>query len=187
MPPGAAGQGSVFVATVSGLHRIAESRESTAVEGISEPTGLAAVELAGGWRLAAIGRDGIVCILDPADAESIRCSAGHQGSRVVAGPAGSGIGAVPGGTAAVAGRILGGEQGEIAVITSSSQLVILDVVTGQERVRARLPGLQALAAGDLDGDGDDELALAVEGHVLVLTAEALSDAAVEPDVGNDHE
>jgi len=169
-PPGDSGSGSVFLATVSGLQRMTDSGEATAVPGILEPTGLAAFAGPGGSGMAVISRDEGLCTLDPADPEDVHCSGGNQAWKVVAGISGSGVGGVPRGAAAVAGRFLGGKQGEVAAITSSSQLVILDIETGQERYRAHLRGLRALAAGDLDGDGVDELALAVEGHVLVLAA-----------------
>ena len=170
LPPRDGGSGSVFLATVSGLQRITDGREATVVPGIPEPTGLAAFTGPGGAGVAVISREEGLCTVDPVDTEDVQCSGGNQGWKVVAGISGSGVGGVPRGAAAVAGRFLGGKEGEVAAITSSSQLVILDIETGQERFRARLRGLRALAAGDLDGDGVDELALAVEGHVLVLAA-----------------
>ena len=169
-PPGDTGSGSLFLATVSGLQRMTASGEATVVPGVLEPTGLAAFARPGGSGMAVISRNEGLCTLNPADTEEIHCTGGSQGWKVVAGISGSGVGGVPGGAAAVAGRFLGGKEGEVAAITSSGQLVILDIETGQERFRARMRGLRALAAGDLDGDGVDELALAVEGHVLVLAA-----------------
>jgi len=122
-------------------------------------------------RLALISRERSLCILDPADPEDVRCSGGRWRG-VVTGPPGSGMGSVPQGAAAVTGHLLGGQDGEVAVITSSGQLVILDIANGEERYRARLHGPRALAAGDLDGDGVDELALVLEDRVLVMTADA---------------
>jgi hypothetical protein len=49
--------------------------------------------------------------------------------------------------------------------------VILDIASGEERYRARLDTPRALASGDLDGDGVDELALVLQDRILVMTAD----------------
>jgi hypothetical protein len=50
------------------------------------------------------------------------------------------------------------------------QLIMLDVNSGLERFRADWPQIAALAAGDLDGDGRDELFVGSGNRVTALQA-----------------
>jgi hypothetical protein len=82
-----------------------------------------------------------------------------------------GAGVLPPDTVATAtGSILGPEDRAVAVAGPSGQLVVVEIATGRAVFRARWPGVTALAAWDLDGDGVDELLVASDGALTVLEA-----------------
>jgi hypothetical protein len=72
-------------------------------------------------------------------------------------------------TAVTAGRVLDDEEPQLALAVED-QLVVLDLDSGRERFRAEWPGVGALAAGDLDGDGRDELIVGSGRRVTALRA-----------------
>ncbi len=80
-----------------------------------------------------------------------------------------GVGVLPAGTASVAtGSFLGDARRQIAVTTEAGELFVIDLATGEIRLRARWPGVGALMATDLDGDGADELFVADGGALTLL-------------------
>jgi thiol-disulfide isomerase/thioredoxin len=85
-------------------------------------------------------------------------------------PGVSGVGVLPETVIAVAaGRFLAGGV-QLALATRTEQLVVLDPATGRELFRARWPGIRGLAAGDLEGDGLDEIAISSGYRLTVLRA-----------------
>ncbi len=71
-------------------------------------------------------------------------------------------------TASVVGRFVDSARPQAAVATSTGQLAIVELFSGTVRFRARWPGIGALAGGDLDGDGQDELVVAAGRTIAVL-------------------
>jgi outer membrane protein assembly factor BamB len=69
------------------------------------------------------------------------------------------------------GSFTGPGRDEVAVRSGRADLTVLDAATGEVRFSARLDDeIAQLTAADLDGDGVDELAVAVGGDLLVLGA-----------------
>lgn len=75
--------------------------------------------------------------------------------------------------AAAAGRFGGGESDQIALSTKDGTVLILEAGTGALQYKASWSGVTALAAGDLDGDGVDELLVASGGYVTALELQSL--------------
>jgi len=95
-----------------------------------------------------------------------------------------GVGTLPpAARAAAVGRFLDGDRAQAAIATASGQLVLVDVVTGEVRFRAIWPAISALAAGDLDGDGRDEL-LVGAGRALAVLRRSPTEAAAAGRVGS---
>ena len=69
---------------------------------------------------------------------------------------------------AVVGRFFSGVEHEQVAIASERSLVVLDTRTGDELFRATWDGIGTLAAGDLDGNGRDELVVAWGFRLAVL-------------------
>jgi hypothetical protein len=67
------------------------------------------------------------------------------------------------------GEFLGGGAQQIAVATRSNRLQMLDAAGGELLFDARWEGITALAAGDLDGDGLDELVVGQGKFMGILT------------------
>ena len=74
--------------------------------------------------------------------------------------------------AVVAGEFLGGGERQIAVATRSNRLRILAAASGEVLFEADWEGITSLAAGDLDGDGADELVVGQGKFMGVLTKAA---------------
>jgi len=84
-----------------------------------------------------------------------------------------GVGVLPAGEiVAATGSFSGTGRREVAVAGLSDQLVVVDIETGRAVFRARWPGVVALAARDLDGDGHDEL-LVASGRALTVLGRVL--------------
>jgi thiol-disulfide isomerase/thioredoxin len=160
--------GRLYLATTTGLVRAAENGEPTPLEAEQRPLGIAVVDGPAGRQLMTVGGEAGRCLIDLARPSEAQCVEGPDAWRLVVGPQAAGYAALPRGTAGVVGKFLDGAHEQVALVRLSGQLVILDVVTGRERYRARLDGLRALAAGDLDGDGADEIALGVGDRVVLL-------------------
>ncbi len=79
------------------------------------------------------------------------------------------IGVAPAGVTDVAvGRFLPGDGRQAALALDSGQLVLVEIGAGTVRFRAEWEGIARLGAGDLDGDGWDELAVASGRTLAVL-------------------
>jgi hypothetical protein len=78
----------------------------------------------------------------------------------------------------VVGRFFAGIEQDQLAVAGRGQLVILTTDSGAELFRARWDGIGDLAAGDLDGDGLDELIVAW-GHRLAVLGESLSQTDLE--------
>jgi hypothetical protein len=71
---------------------------------------------------------------------------------------------------ATTGRFFPEPDDPQVAVAGEQYLVILDSRSGAELFRARWEGIAALAAGDLDGDGRDELAVAYDSRLVILRA-----------------
>ena len=92
--------------------------------------------------------------------------------------AGAAVGVAPADvTAAATGRFLGDDEDQAALALASGQLILLDLETGRPRYRAFWPDIVDLAAGDLDGDGLDELIVAAGRRLTVLRRSGAEPAA----------
>jgi len=177
VPAAGESEGAIVIATVGGLHRVGADFSMQPVPGFTDPTGLAPFLDPQRPRLGVLSRERGLCRVDLAEPESASCADSREGERLVPGRPGGGIGTVPQGVMGVVGRFLDGPEGEVALLTSSGQLVILDAASGAERFRARLDRPRAIAAGDIDRDGRDELALAVGNRLLLLKHRAAEPAS----------
>ena len=74
--------------------------------------------------------------------------------------------------AIVAGGFFGGAERQIAVATRSNRLRVLAAASGEVLFEADWEGITSLAAGDLDGDGADELVVGQGKFMGVLTKAA---------------
>ncbi|MCP3981754.1 MAG: TlpA family protein disulfide reductase [bacterium] len=68
---------------------------------------------------------------------------------------------------AVAGRFFPGGQ-QVALATRDGQLIVVDTESAEVALRAAWPTVRHVVAGDLDGDGLDELIVADESRLAVL-------------------
>lgn len=68
----------------------------------------------------------------------------------------------------VSGDFLDGPTVQLALVTRSEQLILVDMPSGRVRFRAHWEGISSVAAGDLDGDGRLELAVRSDTHLSVL-------------------
>jgi hypothetical protein len=164
-----AGEDALLLATLSGL--MVWDREETRPVGATE-TALAVVEQReGGAAWAVLDPSRRVSWLDRelAQAGGGTTIAGAE-ELVEAGTAGTGV--LPAGWLGAAA----GKTGGLAwiAVAATDQLVVLDGKDGAEIFRAAWPELSAIAAGDVDGDGRDDLAVAAGATVALLRV------AVEP-------
>ena len=71
--------------------------------------------------------------------------------------------------AVVVGEFFGGGEQQVAVATRPDRLRVLTAATGEVLFEAEWEGITALAAGDLDGDGVDELVVGEGKSMGILT------------------
>lgn len=162
--------GTVALATTGGLYLAgASGADPRLVAGTGETE---AVDGAGEGTLAALGADGMVRWIGPDGRITGSLEAPPGAFRLVAGPSPSeGAGTAPAAVAAVAtGRFIGAGGRQVAAITSSGFLDVVRLDTGAVVFRARWPDLREAIAGDLDGDGRDELVVASGRAIAVLRA-----------------
>jgi len=148
---------------------LSEGPEARFGEGSGEIVSVTATLGGAQRRITALARDGRLSWFEPLGTMLGRQWAPSESRTLIAEEGGVGVGTLPpAAIAAAVGRFLDGERAQVAIATTSGQLVLVDLVTGKVRFRAKWPGISALAAGDLDGDGRDELLVAAGKTLAVL-------------------
>jgi thiol-disulfide isomerase/thioredoxin len=159
---------TALLATLVGLHRVGLDGGPVASR---DDLGLVVQVGEVSGRTIALGGDGRLSWLD-GDLSTIREMQVRPGSRLLVTlpdeAEGFGVGPASVEVAAV-GQLLTGGGAHVALATAG-QLVVFDLSSGRERFRADWPQIAALAAGDLDGDGRDELFVGSGGRVTALQA-----------------
>jgi len=79
----------------------------------------------------------------------------------------------------ISGDFLEGAAVQLALVTRSEQLILVDMPSGRVRFRAHWEGIRSLAAGDLDGDGRLELAVRSDTHLSVLRGLSLQKTRIK--------
>jgi len=164
VPASDAEEAKLALAGLDGLWLAGRSgTELRRIEPFAQVAGVGWVGDAATGRLWVLGTDGVLSRLDRGMNVTDRRAIPDVGWTLVTAhrlDAGAGV-APPGVRAAVTGRFLGAAGGgQVALALDSEQLVVLDLDDGSERFRARWPQITNLAAGDVDGDGRDELVVA---------------------------
>jgi len=164
--PTADGSDLLYLATLGGLYRTDPRGGSPTLVG--EERRVRAV-VTTGTRIYAL-REGGVDRIGPDGATTVHAEVGRDAWRLIAAPGGfPGVGVAPREVSSTAGLRSGRDDGgRIALATTSEELVIVDLARGEVSIRAGWPGIGALAAGDLDGDGRDELVVAGKGRLTAL-------------------
>jgi thiol-disulfide isomerase/thioredoxin len=157
---------SVLVATLSGVRRLGPDGTGLAARG--DLGTVWALVRGGPAHVGALGEEGRLFWLDPSLA-TVREDRVREDSRaVLSGPPGTGMGVAPGAMIdGAVGRFLDTTGWQVAV-ASDGQLLVLGGETGEERIRARWPGISSVAAGDLDADGRPELLVGSGRRVTAL-------------------
>lgn len=123
-----------------------------------------------GAAVVALAADDTVDWYHADGTEAARVPAGN-GWKLVTDRVAEGVAVLRLGTiSAVAGNLLGSGGREVALASADGELLILDVASGETRVRARWAGITDLMVRDLDGDGVDELFVAENRALTVLQA-----------------
>jgi hypothetical protein len=139
------------------------------------------VDLPGGESIAVFEPEGRASWLDPEMQVLERRPAPSGWLLAVPEDDSLGLGVAPPSALAVStGRFVEGPRGQVAVATRSGQLALFDLATGGCLFRAEWEGIADLAAGDLDGDGLDELVVAAARDLAVLSASGSPSAATDP-------
>jgi hypothetical protein len=160
---------TLLLATTSGLRRVG-------VDG----NGLGSRENLGMLRAVAVTRSGLRAVLNSAGRltwldgalATVLSQDMSPSSSVLVSARGlaDGVGVAPSAVASASvGRFLNEDAVQVALAVAG-QLVVLDLASGAERFRARWPELSILTAGDLDGDGRDELIVGSGRRLTVLGA-----------------
>ena len=168
-----AGEGEpkkLVLATSTGLFIGAVEDTAPRQVGPPAPQKAVAAPAGGGTALAALSGDSTVAWYRADGTEAARAQAENAWTLVTDRVA-AGIGVLRMGTiAAASGNFLGSGGREVAVATVEGELLILDLASGEMRVRARWPGITDLMVRDLDDDGVDELFVAENRALTVLEA-----------------
>jgi len=165
---------TLLLATLSGVREIRDGGKDE--RGAGEAPGALGIATCtpkdGPARVVTLAQGGRVAWNDLDLAPLLRQQGPANGWRLIAGKdCGTGVGVAPSDVrAAVVGRFLEGGAAGVALATESEQLVVLDAGSGAEVFRARWPKIRALAAGDLDGDGAEELVVTAGRRLAVLSA-----------------
>ena len=160
---------ALLLATTTGLLRVG-------VDG----NGLGSRENLGVLRAVAVTRSRLKAVLDSAGRltwldgalATVRSQDLSSSSSVLVSARGlaDGVGVAPSiVVSASVGRFLNEDAVQVALATAG-QVVVLDLASGAERFRARWPDLSILTAGDLDGDGREELVVGSGRRLTVLGA-----------------
>ena len=166
-----ASRGSLVLGALDGLY-LADllGEEVKRLEGIGRCTGVDVSGQGSSATAVSLDSDGTLRWLDPAGVTVSQAVAPAGGWKVISDGSGSGgVGVLPGEVvAAASGDFLGDGRGQVAAATALGQLVLLDRATGEVRFRARWSGITELSAGDLDGDGQEELLVASGRSLTIL-------------------
>jgi thiol-disulfide isomerase/thioredoxin len=166
-------QAILALATVEGLYLSdLEGKHPRRIEGTGETVSVRKSSGGGAAvRLVALGADGSVRWVD-LDGRIVRTAAARSGDArlVLAEGEDAGFGTAPAAVvAAASGRFLSRDAALVAAATGGT-LILVDPAKGTTVWRARWEGIAALAPGDLDGDGNDELVVAAGRSVALLRA-----------------
>jgi len=125
-------------------------------------------------QLVVLESAGRVSWVDPTFAVVRSVRAPHQPWRLAADAIG-GVGAASDEAVALAqGRLAPDRSAAVAFATRSGRLCIASLADGRVLFEATWPGIDALAAGDVDGDGTDELVVAAGKSFGVLDVARLT-------------
>ncbi len=167
-----------ILATTRGVDVVSTSGEPRHSAAVGPVASVVAVEGGSGRGFAAVAPDGRVLWLD-ATLDLVREGRrAEPGARIVAGgavDAGYGILSPQVRPGAAVGRFFDLDHRGVAFAVEES-LVLVDLATGAVVFHAHWPDLRAVAAGDIDGDGLDELVVAAEKRISVLTRSPASSA-----------
>jgi hypothetical protein len=157
---------TALLATTGGLHRVALDGSVLATR---EDLGVLLAIGARAHGLVALSAGGRLTWLDE-DLEVLRTGTVPSGTRVLVAPPhlGGGLGLGPESVISIAAGRLGADGGVRLALAVADRLSIVDPATGRESFRADWPGIRGLAAGDLDGDGREELVVGSDRRVTVL-------------------
>jgi thiol-disulfide isomerase/thioredoxin len=168
LSPAGDGPGEIVVAAADGVYRLTpQAGDPRKVDATGETLSVVApADPSGAWRLLTTARElrryGRAWQPDGAT------PAPEDSRRLVAGAGGWGVATADVRSIAV-GRFQGGASQQVALATADGQLVVLAADDGEVVFRARWQGISRVAAGDLDGDGRDELAVADGRRMTLLT------------------
>ena len=164
------GQGSWILATTRGVELISPDGARLSA-GIGSIVSVAQIQWNDSIGVAAVTRDGRLLWLGSSLDVAHEARRVEPGARIIAARTidpGHGV-LSPAVRSAAVGRFFSRDRAAIAIATGD-RLVVLDLESGKVRFHARWSELHWVAAGDLDGDGIDELAVAGARRVSVLTA-----------------
>jgi thiol-disulfide isomerase/thioredoxin len=163
--PSSDGSDHLYLATLGGLYRADPLGGSLELLGAEKRTRAAAATETGLYAL----REGVVERVGADGAIAVHAEVDPDAWRLVTAPrVRGGVGVVPKEVNAAAGLGIVGGAGQVALATRSGELLIVDLADGEASIRAGWRGIGALAAGDLDGDGRDELLVAGKRRLTAL-------------------
>jgi len=159
----------IVAAGLTRLHRLALDGAALGDASPRAALDLAAVGSGEGLRLVALAADGGLTWLDRGLRPAAPEGTAPPGQRLVsAGAASSGVGLAPAAWAAATAVVRSAAGGASVWIAGAGRIAAFDLATGEPVARLDWPGASVLAAGDLDGDGADEIAVASAARVTLL-------------------
>ncbi|MDX1389306.1 MAG: hypothetical protein R3344_08950 [Acidobacteriota bacterium] len=150
----------LYLATLEGLFRT--DLEGADLTRIGADTLVNAVVAAGPERAGVFAlREGTIEHVAGDGEVSLGSRVGDSAWSLVAPPVGhDGLGVTPREVSSSTTVQLGSGAAAVALATKDDQLIVIDSASGETRFRATWPGLGVLTAGDLDGDGTEEILVA---------------------------